>query len=297
MLSSSVQLLRVLNYCGLSKLRVVTVEFGPKTEGFTALQSNRPRIRSTASYLVRTMRTLSTTCHRERPSCVSFILAAPIPGLPVPLGADDVRHTLPQRKVCACMEKGLVYQGPTSLFAKESMTRRAMLCALVTSALSVPLASLAGLEYPELHGLDEKPDNLPIFRDVNGVKIQDVQEGSGAEVKSGTKVSVKYVLRRSNGYFIDASYGFDRFEAYSFQADSGDVVAGFDIGVNGMREGGRRRFVIPPSLGYVTGTGTRNAGPVPPDFGARRSLSSHAREPLVFEVLVVKVKVPNSQHQ
>lgn len=168
-------------------------------------------------------------------------------------------------------------------------SRRVVLRTLALSPV-FPLISQATLEFPELHGLDEKPDELPPFRNVNGVKIQEVYFGKGKTVEKGSQVSVKYVMRRSNGYFIDASYGFDRFETYSFRTGNGQVVQGFEIGVDGMSEGGRRRFVVPPSLGYVKGTGKQDPGPIPPDFGARRSLSAHSREPIIFEVLVVKVR-------
>lgn len=148
------------------------------------------------------------------------------------------------------------------------------------------------IEGPELRGLDEPTDNQPPFVDVgDGVKAQEVSSGTGdVRVEDGSMVGVKYVMRRSNGYFIDASYGFDRFETYNFRAGSGQVVSGFDIAVHGMRVGGRRRFVLPPRLGYVEGTGKNDPGPIPPDFGARRSLASHAREPLIFEVQVVKIR-------
>ncbi|CAN8067251.1 unnamed protein product [Agarophyton chilense] len=147
----------------------------------------------------------------------------------------------------------------------------------------------ATIEYPELRGLAEIDERTPVFRQQNGVKMQDLYEGNGdSEVQSGSMVSVKYVLRRSNGYFIDASYGFDRFETFSYRAGAGQVVKGFEAGIWGMKEGGRRRFIVPPELGYVDGT--RGAGPIPPDFGAKRSLSSHAKEALIFEVQVVKIR-------
>lgn len=174
-------------------------------------------------------------------------------------------------------------------------SRRTILKAFMM--LPIPLmtqAAHSALDFPELRGLDEKPDSLPPFRDVDGVKMQEIIVGKGSEVVDGSQVSVKYVLRRSNGYFIDASYGFDRFETYTFRARSGDVIRGFDIALAGMREGGRKRFVVPPSLGYVAGTKQNNPGPIPPEFGPRRALASHAREPLIFEVVVVRVKPPIS---
>lgn len=148
------------------------------------------------------------------------------------------------------------------------------------------------LEYPELRGLDDTVGSVSPapFRAQDGIKMQDINEGTGASVEDGRVVSVKYVLRRSNGYFVDASYGFDRFDTYSFRAGSGTVVEGFERGVRGMREGGRRRFVVPPSLGYGDKPTANSPGPIPPGFGPRRALASHSREPLIFEVLVVKVR-------
>lgn len=121
--------------------------------------------------------------------------------------------------------------------------------------------------------------------------MEDVAEGTGDVAGDGALVGVKYVLRRSNGYFVDASYGFERFEVFSFRVGAGSVVDGFERGVRGMRVGGRRRFVVPPALGYVRGTGKGAPGPIPPDWGARRSLEAHRSEPLVFEVQLVKVKL------
>ncbi|KAI0561510.1 Peptidylprolyl isomerase [Gracilaria domingensis] len=150
-------------------------------------------------------------------------------------------------------------------------------------------AAKSSIEFPELRGLAERDDQMPVFRKQNGVKMQDLYNGIGEfEVEPGRLVSVKYVLRRSNGYFIDASYGFDRFETFTFRAGTGQVVQGFEAGLSGMKEGGRRRFIVPPDLGYVDGT--RGAGPIPPDFGAKRSLASHAKESLIFEVEVVKIR-------
>lgn len=67
------------------------------------------------------------------------------------------------------------------------------------------------------------------------------------------------------------------------------VVPGFEKALLGMKPNGRRRFVLPPELGYTAGVGERLPGPTPPGWGERRALDSHRREPLVFEVQVVKV--------
>lgn len=169
-------------------------------------------------------------------------------------------------------------------------TRRQLLNALLFISL-IPSSARCALETAELRGLADKTENQPAFESRQGVKIQEIDSGTGEQkIQTGDLVAIKYVLRRSNGYFIDASYGFDRFETFTFSAGSGQVVSGFDIGVEGMRVGGRRRFIIPPALGYVGGTNKGSAGPIPPDFGARRSLASHAKEPLIFEVQVAKIR-------
>lgn len=210
----------------------------------------------------------------------------------MPLVAFTPSHGLlshsPPRKPPCRINLSASHQSPSA-----SLSRRAALRTL--AALVSPVAPvLAALEFPELRGLDESPDSLPPFRSVNGVQVQQIAAGTGATaVQRGAQVSIKYVMRRSNGYFIDASYGFDRFDNFVFRAQSGDVVEGFDAALDGLREGARCRFVVPPRLGYVRGTAKGNPGPIPPDFGARRSLSAHAKEPIIFEVLVVRVRQPN----
>jgi peptidylprolyl isomerase len=79
--------------------------------------------------------------------------------------------------------------------------------------------------------------------------IEDLSEGTGAEAKAGSTVSVHYVgVAWSNGRQFDASW--DRNEHFSFPLGAGRVIAGWDQGVQGMRVGGRRKLTIPPHLGY-----------------------------------------------
>lgn len=179
---------------------------------------------------------------------------------------------------------------PTRVTLVCALSRRQIIQSLSVLCLFPATKSAKGaLDYPQVRVVDERDDGLSVFRSQSGVKMEDISNGNGeAKIQSGNLVSLKYVLRRSNGYFIDASYGFDRFDTFSFRAGSGAVVQGFDLGVSGMREGGRRRFIVPPELGYINGS--RGAGPIPPDFGAKRSLSSHAKEPLIFEVEIVKIR-------
>lgn len=63
------------------------------------------------------------------------------------------------------------------------------------------------------------------------------------------------------------------------------IIKGLKDVLIGMKVGGKRRALIPPNVGYVNET----LKPIPDEFGPRRSLLSHAKEPLVFEVQLLKV--------
>lgn len=89
------------------------------------------------------------------------------------------------------------------------------------------------------------------------LEITDITVGEGPEAKAGQQVSVHYVgVAHSTGQQFDASY--DRGQPLQFGLGIGQVIQGWDQGVQGMRVGGRRRLVIPPQLGY----GARGAGGV-----------------------------------
>lgn len=85
--------------------------------------------------------------------------------------------------------------------------------------------------------------------------VTDLAQGEGAVASAGQTVAVHYVgVAHSTGEEFDASY--DRGEPLRFRLGIGQVIAGWDQGVQGMRVGGRRQLVIPPHLGY----GDRGAG-------------------------------------
>ena len=72
--------------------------------------------------------------------------------------------------------------------------------------------------------------------------------GTGATAVAGDTVSVHYILSLTNGTKIQSSY--DAGTPFQFRLGVGATIAGFDQGVTGMRIGGKRHLVIPPSLGY-----------------------------------------------
>ncbi|KOU20311.1 MULTISPECIES: FKBP-type peptidyl-prolyl cis-trans isomerase [unclassified Streptomyces] len=85
--------------------------------------------------------------------------------------------------------------------------------------------------------------------------IEDEWVGDGAEAKKGDLVSVHYVgVAFSTGEEFDASW--NRGSALQFQLGIGQVIAGWDQGVQGMKVGGRRKLTIPAHLAY----GDRGAG-------------------------------------
>lgn len=77
----------------------------------------------------------------------------------------------------------------------------------------------------------------------------DLVEGSGAEAKAGDEITVQYVLvDYKTGKEIEASW--DRGEPLTFTLGAGQVIPGWDQGVEGMKVGGRRELIIPPELAY-----------------------------------------------
>ena len=78
---------------------------------------------------------------------------------------------------------------------------------------------------------------------------KELEEGSGAEAKAGGEVTDQDVgVNYKNGKEFDASW--DRGEPFSFTLGAGQVIPGWDQGVEGMKVGGRRELIIPPELAY-----------------------------------------------
>jgi len=115
-------------------------------------------------------------------------------------------------------------------------------------------------------------DLSQMTRTSTGLYYQDLVTGSGAEATAGKTVSVLYTGWLPNGNLFDQAANPN--DPFIFQLGVGLVIAGWDEGVNGMRIGGTRLLVIPPSLGY----GNRSVGPIP------------ANSTLVFQVQLLAVQ-------
>jgi FKBP-type peptidyl-prolyl cis-trans isomerase len=108
----------------------------------------------------------------------------------------------------------------------------------------------------------------------SGLKIEEVQAGTGAVAEKGKTVDVHYTGRLTNGTKFDSSL--DRGEPISFPLGTGMVIKGWDEGIAGMKVGGKRKLTIPPDLGY--GPRGTPGGPIPPNAT------------LLFDVELVSVK-------
>ncbi|MGB8816120.1 MAG: FKBP-type peptidyl-prolyl cis-trans isomerase [Minisyncoccia bacterium] len=104
------------------------------------------------------------------------------------------------------------------------------------------------------------------------LQTQDEVVGTGLEAVAGKVVTVNYVGIFTDGKKFDSSI--DRGVPFSFTLGAGQVIQGWDIGVQGMKVGGKRILVVPPNLGY----GTNTYGSIP------------GNSTLVFEVELLDVK-------
>lgn len=106
--------------------------------------------------------------------------------------------------------------------------------------------------------MSEKPEiDFPDGPAPSDLHVTDLVEGDGTEAAPGRTAVVHYVgVAYSTGEEFDASW--NRGEPFAFPLGAGNVIAGWDRGVVGMKVGGRRRLVIPPDLAY----GERGAGAV-----------------------------------
>jgi FKBP-type peptidyl-prolyl cis-trans isomerase FkpA len=112
----------------------------------------------------------------------------------------------------------------------------------------------------------------PASRTLGGVSIEDLRLGSGAIATPGKVVSAHYTGRFPDGAKFDSSY--DAGLPIEFLLGAGKVIKGWDVGIEGMKVGGKRKLTIPPELAY----GSRGGGPIPPNAT------------LVFDVELVAVK-------
>lgn len=93
------------------------------------------------------------------------------------------------------------------------------------------------------------------------LKIEDVRVGAGAEAKTGDAVAVNYIGTLDSGKEFDNSY--KRGSPIEFTLGVEDIIPGWNMGIAGMKVGGKRNLVIPPELAY--GPNGSSGGEIPPN--------------------------------
>lgn len=107
----------------------------------------------------------------------------------------------------------------------------------------------------------------------SGLRYVDLKVGEGAEAESGKIVEIHFTGWLADGNKFESSL--DRQKPFTFRLGAGDVIAGWDEGIAGMKAGGKRKLTVPPDLGY----GKKGGGEVIPP-GAT----------LVFEIELLGVR-------
>lgn len=132
-----------------------------------------------------------------------------------------------------------------------------------------------------IFGLNGRPTSNTITADApssltptvaENVKIEDLIVGDGKAVKSGDSVVLNYSGTLTDGTKFDSSY--DRNEPFETKIGVGQVIKGWDLGVVGMKVGGKRKLTIPPSLAY----GDQAVENIPPN------------SILIFEIELLQIK-------
>lgn len=119
-----------------------------------------------------------------------------------------------------------------------------------------------------------QPTTTMPTQNTDQLQITDETVGTGAEAVAGDSVTVNYVGSLTNGTVFDASANHGT-TGFTFNLGAGQVIQGWDQGIVGMKEGGKRKLVIPAALAY----GSQAVGNVIP-----------ANSTLIFEVELLKVQ-------
>lgn len=113
--------------------------------------------------------------------------------------------------------------------------------------------------------------NVIAHMEKQGVLIDVLKEGTGAESQVGNTVTVHYVGTLEDGTKFDSSI--DRGTPFSFTLGSNEVIEGWEVGVLGMRVGEKRKLTLPPEMAY----GEYSVGIIP------------ANSTIIFEVEMLQI--------
>lgn len=136
----------------------------------------------------------------------------------------------------------------------------------VKKEVDLDTLNVSPIPSPAVDNATDSAKNYP------GFKVEDLKIGTGSAVKSGDRIKINYLGTLTDGKKFDSSY--DRGVPFETQIGVGQVIKGWDLGVLGMKVGGKRKLTIPPELGY----GEKGAGEVIPPNAT-----------LIFEVELVAI--------
>ncbi|KAF7682907.1 FK506-binding protein 4 [Astathelohania contejeani] len=119
---------------------------------------------------------------------------------------------------------------------------------------------------------EEEPMPEPSKKKIKGLKVTTLKQGKGTFAKRGDKLEVFYTGKLENGKVFDKT----KKKPFEFTLGAGEVIQGWDKGIEGMKIGEKRRLVISPSLGY----GNKKIGKIP------------ANSTLVFDIFLKSINKP-----
>ncbi len=140
-----------------------------------------------------------------------------------------------------------------------------VLIAVIAVSLSRPAPSTSPVKAASSQQSSSASLQVPAVAGQNAINIQglivkDLKVGTGSAAKNGDSVTVNYVGTLTDGTVFDSSIA--RNQPFTFTIGAGQVIKGWDMGIAGMKVGGERKLVIPPSLGYGS---TAMGNQIPPN--------------------------------
>ena len=157
----------------------------------------------------------------------------------------------------------------------KNMDKKTSIAVIVSIALVFFIATSNGLVGNLFSGSvnNSATINMQQTQTPTQIQIKDVKIGEGEVASVGKDVTVNYTGIFTDGKKFDSSRDPGR-TPFTFKLGAGQVIKGWDVGVDGMRVGGTRILMIPPELGY----GSQDYGPIP------------GNSTLIFEVELLEVK-------